>query len=52
MVSCFNGHTLIIRNAFDNLKPGGWVEYQDFTSDPHCIDGPEKLEGSTFKKMV
>jgi SAM-dependent methyltransferase len=27
--TCFNNTRAVIRNAFDNLNPGGWIEFQD-----------------------
>jgi ubiquinone/menaquinone biosynthesis C-methylase UbiE len=29
MVSCFDHPRKVMTNAFNHLKPGGWVEYQD-----------------------
>jgi hypothetical protein len=29
MFSCFEDHRIVVKKAFDNLKPGGWIEYQD-----------------------
>lgn len=29
MFTCFNDPTVVIRQAFSNLNPGGWIEYQD-----------------------
>ena len=28
MFTCFNIHRDVLRQAYDNLKPGGWMEYQ------------------------
>lgn len=33
MITCFDDHKRVMRNIFENLKPGGWVEYQDTTFD-------------------
>ena len=29
VVTCFTDPKRVMRHAFENLKPGGWVEYQD-----------------------
>ncbi|KAH8645692.1 S-adenosyl-L-methionine-dependent methyltransferase [Xylariales sp. PMI_506] len=29
VVSCFNDTTTVIANAFENMNPGGWMEFQD-----------------------
>lgn len=29
VVTCFNDHNGVLSQAFDHLKPGGWIEYQD-----------------------
>lgn len=29
MFSCFVSHRDVLRRAFHNLRPGGWIEYQD-----------------------
>ncbi|KAI1849697.1 hypothetical protein JX266_004646 [Neoarthrinium moseri] len=29
MFTCFINHKDVIQKAFDNLNPGGWIEYQD-----------------------
>jgi SAM-dependent methyltransferase len=41
--TCFNDHKRVIKHAFDNLKPGGWIEYQDSTMEAASMDG--NLEG-------
>ncbi|KAK4228587.1 Trans-aconitate 2-methyltransferase [Podospora fimiseda] len=49
----FRGMALTLRNiqrvcdqTFENLKPGGWIEFQESVGMPHCDDGslppPEK----------
>jgi hypothetical protein len=29
--TCFNNPKKVIRNAFENINPGGWLEFQDGT---------------------
>jgi hypothetical protein len=31
MFSCFNDPRVVMKQAFDNMVPGGWIEYQDST---------------------
>ncbi|QUC16381.1 uncharacterized protein UV8b_00622 [Ustilaginoidea virens] len=38
-----------IRQSFENLKSGGWLELQDIVMLPQCADGTMK-EGSSIKK--
>ncbi|ORY71308.1 S-adenosyl-L-methionine-dependent methyltransferase [Pseudomassariella vexata] len=49
-VSCFNDHRTVMKHAFDNLNPGGWIEYQDSTADPYRYLGT--AEGSAFKRWA
>lgn len=39
VVSCFDDARVIIRKAFDNLRPGGWIEYNDFGFEVLSTDG-------------
>lgn len=45
--TCFNDQRLVMQNAFKNMKPGGWIEYQDSTMEVQSMD--DNLEG---KKLV
>ncbi|KAI5457649.1 S-adenosyl-L-methionine-dependent methyltransferase [Mariannaea sp. PMI_226] len=29
----------VLRQAYENLKPGGWIEIQEFDARAHCSDG-------------
>lgn len=31
VLACFDDDTTMLREAFDNMNPGGWIEYQDVT---------------------
>ncbi|ORY64007.1 S-adenosyl-L-methionine-dependent methyltransferase [Pseudomassariella vexata] len=33
MFTCFNDHRSVMRKAYDSLRPGGWIEYQDSEVD-------------------
>ncbi|KAI1865512.1 uncharacterized protein JN550_008269 [Neoarthrinium moseri] len=46
--TCFNDHRTVMRHAFDNLKPGGWVEYGDGSIEVGCLDG--STEGTAIKR--
>lgn len=30
MFSCYTSHRRVIQKAYEHLRPGGWIEYQDF----------------------
>lgn len=37
VVTCFDDPRIVIKQAFDNMNPGGWIEFQDMyneTGDP------------------
>lgn len=34
VVTCFNDHHGVLSQAFDHLKPGGWIEHQDTAPVP------------------
>ncbi|KAH8649020.1 S-adenosyl-L-methionine-dependent methyltransferase [Xylariales sp. PMI_506] len=37
--TCFNNHKEVVRTIFENLEPGGWIEYQDSCLDLDSSDG-------------
>jgi SAM-dependent methyltransferase len=37
--TCFDSHLKVLKNIYKNLKPGGWVEYQDATPQAASPDG-------------
>lgn len=39
VLSCFDDHRVVIRKAFDQLEPGGWLEMMDPTFEILCTDG-------------
>ncbi|KAK3389846.1 methyltransferase [Podospora didyma] len=39
MVPILKSPVGLLRNIYDNLKPGGWVELQDVDGEVHCDDG-------------
>ncbi|KAF3764608.1 S-adenosyl-L-methionine-dependent methyltransferase [Cryphonectria parasitica EP155] len=51
--TCFSDPKGVMQKVFDNLKPGGWCEYNDYV--PECVAAPgaEKiLQDSAFPKCV
>ncbi|ORY67601.1 S-adenosyl-L-methionine-dependent methyltransferase [Pseudomassariella vexata] len=46
--SCFHSHRTVLRHAFDNMNPGGWIEYQDSLPELYRLGG--SAEGSAVKK--
>lgn len=39
LFTCFNDISLVLRKIYSNLKPGGWVEFQDHTPEILSPDG-------------
>ena len=37
-LTCFRDPRVVVRKAFDNLVPGGWLEFQDFWPEVSCLD--------------
>lgn len=35
---CFTNFALVCQRAYDHTSPGGWIELQDASWDPFCID--------------
>jgi ubiquinone/menaquinone biosynthesis C-methylase UbiE len=50
VVSCFDDHRTVMRHAFDNIKPGGWIEYQDGSCECNIMEGSPVLEGTAFQR--
>lgn len=42
--TCFNDHRVVMKNIFDNLNSGGWVEYQDY--DMEFLQANPDYEGT------
>ncbi|KAK8029887.1 hypothetical protein PG993_011178 [Apiospora rasikravindrae] len=47
--TCFADNLVVMRHAFDNMRPGGWIEYCDLYIDPLSRTG--RHEGSTVQKF-
>ncbi|KAK8062100.1 TAM domain methyltransferase [Apiospora hydei] len=45
--TCFDNPKAVMRQAFENLTPGGWVEYCDSTVDVLSMDGSS--QGTTLE---
>ncbi|KAK8010894.1 hypothetical protein PG990_009859 [Apiospora arundinis] len=50
VVTCFKDHRTIMRHAFENLNPGGWIEYVDQSVEPMRHGGT--AEGSVWYDYV
>lgn len=50
MLSCFTSPPTIIRNAFDCLRPGGYLEFQDPQMPLLCID--ETMSGTFLEEWT
>ncbi len=46
---CFSDHRTVIKNAFDNMNEGGWIEYQDVCGTFHSFDGT--AEGTSLETL-
>ncbi|KAK7733985.1 hypothetical protein SLS53_007980 [Cytospora paraplurivora] len=40
--SCFSSYKAMVKRAFDHLRPGGWVEYQEFSLEVLGVDDYSK----------
>lgn len=38
MFSCFSSYKSMVKKAFEHLRPGGWVEYQEFSLEVLGVD--------------
>ncbi len=47
--SCFNDHRTVLKNAFDNINEGGWIEYQDVAATCRSFDGT--VEGTALETL-
>lgn len=45
--TCFDKPQAVMRQAYDNLEPGGWLEFHDMDPLIHCDD--ETLAGTAFE---
>lgn len=46
---CFDDPRRVVQQAYDNLEPGGWLEFQDMDSAPRCDD--DTLTGTALEKL-
>lgn len=45
--AAFNDHLAVMKKCFDNMEPGGWIEYNDASFELICTDGTLKSTGWT-----
>lgn len=48
--TCFDDPRVVIRKSFENLKPGGWIEWCDGTPDLRSFDG--SIHGTMIEKWT
>lgn len=48
MFHTFKDHRKVIDSALENLRPGGWMEWQDYYSELQCID--DTLKGTALER--
>lgn len=46
--SCFDSPKEVMRRAFDNMNPGGWIEFQDAEAGLSCPD--DTIEGTALQR--
>ncbi|KAK8030227.1 S-adenosyl-L-methionine-dependent methyltransferase [Apiospora rasikravindrae] len=50
--TCFDNPKAVMQQAFENLSPGGWVEYCDSTVDVLSMDGSSQVVDVVERKMA
>jgi ubiquinone/menaquinone biosynthesis C-methylase UbiE len=50
--TCFDDPRKVIRSAFQNLNPGGWIEFQDASPVLQSAKGPAYIEGNPLKRYL
>lgn len=50
IVTCFNDTKSVIQKAFDNLEPGGWIEFYDVTPDLVRVD--DTFSGTAYEQWA
>ena len=50
MFHVFNDHQKVIRSAFEFMRPGGFMEWQDYYCALQCID--DTMRGTSLEKFV
>jgi hypothetical protein len=48
--SCFASHLNVFKSAFDAMRPGGWIEMQDYEFPFRCVD--DSIKGTSFERWV
>ncbi|KAF3761731.1 S-adenosyl-L-methionine-dependent methyltransferase, partial [Cryphonectria parasitica EP155] len=54
MVSCFHDHKEMLQKVYDNLVPGGWAEFQEWSCEFLGADGraEENLQASVLGRFI
>lgn len=50
MFHTFKSHRRVIDSALAHLRPGGWMEWQDFYSELQCVD--DSMRGTALERWV
>jgi len=48
MIAAFSDWPKVFRSCYDNLNPGGWVEFQEYYVEFQCID--DTLSGTALER--
>ncbi|ETS85143.1 hypothetical protein PFICI_03168 [Pestalotiopsis fici W106-1] len=49
--TCFDSPQTVIKLAWENLAPGGFIEFQDATMELHSNKGPAHIENNPLKRL-
>ncbi|KAI1843049.1 hypothetical protein JX265_005171 [Neoarthrinium moseri] len=50
--TCFDDPRTVIRSAFENLNPGGWIEFQDSAMELHSAKGAAFIADNPLKRLM
>ncbi|KAI1866245.1 uncharacterized protein JN550_007633 [Neoarthrinium moseri] len=50
--TCFDDPRRVIKSAFENLNPGGWIEFQDGSPELRSAKGPRVLDHNPLKQLL
>ncbi|KAK8108083.1 S-adenosyl-L-methionine-dependent methyltransferase [Apiospora kogelbergensis] len=50
--SCFDDPKFVMRQAFENMNPGGWIEYMDGTVSVASMDGTVEEHANRLPRVV
>jgi hypothetical protein len=48
--SCFASHFNVFKSAFNAMRPGGWIEFQDYAFPFRTVD--DSVKGTAFERWI